>query len=85
MATFFNKQSDKKTELTEQEIEQLWQQITEKIQEARDIYNQLMDAGAFPLDEDDLDQVSGGVRGGGGQRNSLTDIWGIVTNKGPFR
>ena len=30
MATFFNKQSDKKTELTEQEIEQLWQQITER-------------------------------------------------------
>ena len=85
METFFNKQRDKKTELTEQEIEQLWQQITEKIQEARDIYNQLMDAGAFPLDEDDLDQVSGGVRGGGGQRNSLMDIWGIVTNKGPFR
>ena len=85
MATFFKKQSDKKTELTEQEIEQLWQQITEKIQEARDIYNQLMDAGAFPLDEDDLDQVSGGVRGGGGVRNIPMEIWGIVTNKGPFR
>ncbi|MBP5424768.1 MAG: hypothetical protein J6Y33_01665 [Prevotella sp.] len=85
MATFFNKQSSKKTELTEQEIEQLWQQITEKIQEARDIYNQLMDAGAFPLDEDDLDQVSGGVRGGGGMSDSFRDIWGIVTNKGPFR
>ena len=84
MATFFKKQSDKKTELTEQEIEQLWQQIKEKVQEARDIYNQLMDAGAFPLDDDELDQVSGGVRGGGGIKSSLTDIWGIVTNHGSF-
>ena len=54
--------------LSEQEIEQIWLQIKEKTQEARDIYYQLMEAGAIPLDEDDLDQVNGGIpyNGGGG-------------------
>lgn len=52
--------------MTNPEIEQLKQQLKEKIREASDIYYKLMDAGAFPLDDDDLDAVSGGVRSGGG-------------------
>ncbi|MBO4418041.1 MAG: hypothetical protein J5801_08030 [Bacteroidales bacterium] len=46
--------------LTNKEIEQLKKQLEEKQKEVKDLYNQLMAAGAFPLDEDALDIVTGG-------------------------
>ena len=47
--------------LTNQEIEQLQQQLKEKTEEIRVIYDKLVEAGAWPLDEDDLDQAAGGA------------------------
>ena len=46
--------------LTNQEIEQLKQQLKEKQEEIRVIYDQLVDAGAVPLPDDFLDSVAGG-------------------------
>ena len=46
--------------LTEQEIEQLKQQLKEKQEEVKAIYDQLVDAGAVPLPDDFLDSVAGG-------------------------
>lgn len=46
--------------LTNQEIEQLKQQLKEKQEEVKAIYNKLMEAGAVPLDDDALDNVAGG-------------------------
>ncbi|MBO4455427.1 MAG: hypothetical protein J5695_05825 [Bacteroidales bacterium] len=48
--------------LTNQEIEQMKKQLEEKQQEVRELYNNLVEAGAFPIDEDELDLVSGGVK-----------------------
>ena len=47
--------------LTEQEIEQLQQQLKEKLNEAKDIYDKLMEAGAVELPDDILDVVAGGL------------------------
>lgn len=46
--------------LTKEQIEQLSQQYKEKTQEAKAIYNKLVEADACPLDDVDLDQVVGG-------------------------
>ena len=46
--------------LTNKEIEQLKKQLEEKQKEVKDLYNQLVEAGAFPLDEDALGAVTGG-------------------------
>lgn len=46
--------------LTNQEIEQLKQELEKKQQEIKEIYNKLVEAGAWPIDEDDLDIVGGG-------------------------
>ena len=46
--------------LTEQEIEQLKQQLKEKQEEAKAIYDQLVEAGVVPLPDDFLDEVAGG-------------------------
>ena len=48
-------------QLTEQEIEQLKQQLSEKTQEIKAIYNKLMEAGVIPISDDFLDTVSGGL------------------------
>ena len=46
--------------LTDQQIEQKKQLLAEKMKEAKVIYDELMEAGAVPLDDDVLDQVAGG-------------------------
>ena len=46
--------------LTNKEIEQLMQRFNNLREEAREIYQQLMEAGAWPLDDDQLDGVAGG-------------------------
>ena len=46
--------------LTAEEIEQLKQQLKEKQEEAKAIYDQLIEAGAVPLPDDFLDGVAGG-------------------------
>ncbi len=46
--------------LTEKEIEQLQQQLKEKTEEIKVIYNKLMEAGEAPLSDDILDTIAGG-------------------------
>ena len=48
------------TTLTDQQIEQKKQLLAEKMKEAKVIYDELMEAGAVPMDDDELDQVAGG-------------------------
>ncbi len=52
--------------LTEQEIEQLQQQLKEKTKEVKEIYDKLVEAGAVPIADDFLDEVAGGGFGAGG-------------------
>ena len=49
------------TKLTNEEIEQLKQQLKEKQEEVNAIYNQLVEAGVVPLPDDFLDSVAGGI------------------------
>ena len=51
--------------LTDEEIEQLKQQLKEKTAEVRAIYDKLMEAGAIEVPDDYLDQVAGGFGGFG--------------------
>ena len=46
--------------LSNQEIEQLQQQLKEKSEEIKVIYNKLVEAGVVPLSDDILDIVGGG-------------------------
>ena len=45
---------------TKQEVEQLKQQLNEKVGEFRDIYNKVVERGGEELPEDILDTVTGG-------------------------
>ena len=47
--------------LTNEQIEQLQQQLKEKTEELKAIYNQLVEAGVVPLADDFLDGISGGL------------------------
>ena len=49
------------TNLSRQEIDQLKQQLDEKMAEFRAIYHQLIEAGGVELPEDILDKVAGGI------------------------
>ena len=53
--------------LTNEQIEQKKQQLKQLAEEAKQLKDELVEAGAWPLDEDDLDQAAGGIWGG---------IWG---------
>ena len=46
--------------LTEKEIEQLQQELKEKTEEVKVIYDKLVEAGDVPLSDDILDTISGG-------------------------
>ena len=50
--------------LTQEEIEQKKRLLKEKMDEMHAIYVELMEAGAYPLDDDELDGIAGGVRPG---------------------
>ena len=47
--------------LTAEQIEQKKQQLKQLAAEAKQLKDELVEAGAWPLDEDELDQVAGGV------------------------
>ena len=46
--------------LTKEQIEQKKQQLKQLAEEAQQLKNELVEAGAWPLDEDDLDKAAGG-------------------------
>lgn len=50
--------------LTNQQIEQKKQLLEEKMKEAKAIYDELVEAGAIELSEEDLDDVARGTRSG---------------------
>jgi len=47
--------------LTKEQIEQKKQLLEGKMKEMKAIYDELVEAGALPLDEDDLDKATGGL------------------------
>ena len=59
--------------LSNEEIEQLKQQLKEKEEEVKVIYDKLVEAGVVPLPDDFLDDVSGG-------RGTVTPF---LTTRGP--
>ena len=61
MGLLFGKKSNKKAELSKEEIDQLKQQLSGKIAEYRAIYKQLVDAGGIELPEEILESVTGGI------------------------
>ena len=46
--------------LTNEQIEQKKQQLKELAEEVKQLKEELVEAGALPMDEDDLDNVAGG-------------------------
>ena len=51
--------------LTAEQIEQKKQLLAEKVKQMKAIYDELVEAGAWPLSDDDLDKAAGGVSGQG--------------------
>ena len=47
--------------LTAEQIEQKKQLLEEKMKEMKAIYDELVEAGALPMGENDLDNVAGGI------------------------
>jgi len=48
--------------LTAEQIEQKKQQLKQLAAEAKQLKDELVEAGAWPLDEADLDEAAGGLR-----------------------
>ncbi|SHL23218.1 hypothetical protein [Xylanibacter ruminicola] len=48
--------------LTAEQIEQKKQQLKQLAEEAQQLKNELVEAGAWPMDEDELEVVTGGQR-----------------------
>ncbi len=48
--------------LTAEQIEQKKQQLKQLAAEAKQLKDELVEAGAWALDEDDLDEAAGGLR-----------------------
>lgn len=61
MGLFFWKKNKKKAKLTEEEVDQLKEQLDEKMGDFRTIYHDLVEAGGSELPEDILESVSGGL------------------------
>ena len=47
--------------LTVEQIEQKKQQLKQLAEEVKALKDELVEAGAWPMDEDELDQVAGGI------------------------
>ena len=47
--------------LTNEQIEQKKQQLKELAEEVKQLKEELVEAGALPLDDDDLDEAAGGI------------------------
>ena len=61
--------------LTNEQIEQKKQLLAEKMKEMKAIYDELVEAGAIELSEDDLDQAAGGARPGDSERSNFLKFW----------
>ena len=65
--------------LTNEQIEQKKAQLKQLAKEAKQLKNELVEAGAWPLDEDSLDNVAGGLRhhneDGTQAPQTFSDVW----------
>ena len=61
MGLFNWKKNSKKAELSREEIDQLKEQLDEKMGEFKTIYHDLVEAGGTELPEDILESVNGGL------------------------
>ena len=61
--------------LTNEQIEQKKQLLEEKMKQMKAIYDELMEAGAIKLSEDELDQAAGGIYS---QLKVLPKVQGVV-------
>ena len=50
--------------MTAEQIEQKKQQLKQLAEEAKQLKDELVEAGAWPLDESELDEAAGGVQAG---------------------
>ena len=64
--------------MTNEQIEAKKQQLKQLAEEAKQLKDELVEAGAWPLDEDDLDQAAGGVYSLSG------DLGGLPKQQGPI-
>ena len=62
--------------LTNEQIEQKKQQLKQLASEAQQLKDELAEAGAWPLDENNLDKASGGVRGM--PNPHIPEIWTLL-------
>ena len=53
--------------LTNEQIEQKKQQLKHLAEEVKGLKDELVEAGAWPMDEDDLDKATGGTGPNGGR------------------
>lgn len=67
----FNKKKSSDKKLSDSEIEQLMQQLEEKKEEYKSLYNKLVEAGCTELPDDILDIVAGGV---GNKPKRMSDV-----------
>ena len=61
--------------LTAEQIEQKKQLLAEKTKEMKALYDELVEAGAIELSEDDLDKAAGGARSGDSERSNFLKFW----------
>ena len=61
--------------LTNEQIEQKKQLLAEKMKEMKAIYDELVEAGAIELSDDDLDQAAGGAGRGDNGWFSFLKFW----------
>ena len=59
--------------LTNEQIEQKKQQLKQLAAEAKQLKDELVEAGAWPLDEEDLDQATGG-----GSSSRVSNVFEVV-------
>lgn len=69
------------------QIEQKQQQLKQLAEEVKQLKDELVEAGALPMDEDDLDNVTGGTASNGGKfTDDLDKATGCTApNGGRFR
>ena len=74
--------------LTNEQIEQKQQQLKQLAEEAKQLKDELVEAGAWPLDEDDLDKATGGTQsltsGEQGSENGIGQNTGDTGRKNHF-
>ena len=67
--------------MTAEQIEQKKQLLEEKVKQMKAIYDELVEAGAIEISEDDLDKAAGG---GGGTPPNISIEWLLKDGGGPM-